>query len=114
MIAATYTRCPCCGTDWRTTCTSNATESVACLCRFDQKTAEDWAAISMELALCTQELLSKGKREWLFARRMIRAAGRRDSRKGWRRFRMPHVKSMEVRTPEHPYQLRLMECNRWE
>ncbi len=82
--------------------------------RFDQTTVEDYVAISVELAWLTQELLGKGKRERRLARRLIRAAGRRNSRIGWRRFQIPYSKTVEVRTPEHPYRLRLMECNRWD
>jgi len=79
--------------------------------KYDEK---DYAAFSVALARCTQELLGKGMRERLLARRLIRTAGRRDSRTGWRRFRMPRGNAVMARTPEHPHRLRLMECNRWD
>lgn len=115
MIAVMITHCPCCGADVRTADTWEGTTSATCLLRqFYQKTAEDYAANSVELTRLMQELLRKEKRERLLARRLIRAIGRRCSRIGWRRFQMSHVNAMETRTPEHPHRLRLMECNRWD
>jgi len=115
VIARPITHCPCCEADLRTANTWAATASAACLLRrVNQKTAEDYVAISVELARWMQELLGEGKRERLLARRLIRAAGRRDSQTGWRKLQAPHSNAVEARTPEHPHQLRLMECNRWD
>lgn len=113
MIAMSITHCPCCEGDLSTIGTWGATASLACLLgRYDQTTAKDYA--EDYAALEFTRLLDEGKRERLLARRLIRAAGRRDSRIGWRRFQVPHRNAVEARTPEHPYRLRLMECNRWD